>query len=223
VSGSKVIFGDVDSKILVARVCHEIGNLLAAIRLSGYVLTMDEGAGQQVRATAEEIEGLAVHAAALMHLLPPVLALHEEECRGVEPRVVRDALSRSLPSHLFAAIEFEEPKESETPSLWLRSQEFCNVLVALVIASRGASQGKGRLRISFRRQAEAAQVVIEDRTGSLLEEELEVAALRGVALVLALAEFLLHPIGGGISVDRACFAGKGTRVALVLPAAPRGV
>jgi len=221
VSGRKVIFRDVDSKVLVARVCHEIGNLLAAVRLSGYVLTIDEG-DPQVRATAEDIEVLAIHAAALMHLLPPVLAMREEECRGVEPRVLREALSRSLPSHVFSTIEFEEPKETEKPSLWLRSQEFCNVLIAFVIASRGASQGTGRLRISFRTQADSAQVVIEDRAGSLLEEELDVAALRGMALVLALAEFLLLPIGGGISVDGGCFEGKGTRVEFFLPVAAMG-
>jgi nitrogen-specific signal transduction histidine kinase len=197
---------------------HEVGNLLAAIRLSAHLLADTDDASERRRG-AVEIERLSAQAGELLALVRPL--------RAVEPgRRVRVAVADVLAAASRAFDERDAPGAPLTvrpaprgiPDVRVDPDALHHTLLVLV---RAALQAGARRRVELAAGRRGGCVVFEvSDDGARLPAKRPVVAgaSRGRELAVRLAAAALRRDRGRVE---GVSSARGTRVRVALPASPR--
>ena len=214
---------DIDERrTLVFALAHEIGNLVAAVRLEAHLLA-DEEDSLLVARSALTIEDLSARVGALLSLVRPLL----EEPGTVDPGAIevaalvqnaRQVLEEHTRSGVRITVELEDGL-----SQVVGDPERMNALLQLLVLGAHESvlaNGGGEVAIRARSADDKVEIEIDDDAG----EDREVAGwrdgvLRSRVLVCRVAESVVASLGG--AVDVSC-ANRCTRIRLRLAAASDG-
>jgi signal transduction histidine kinase len=198
-------------RVLLPAVAHELGNLLAATRLSAHLLPHEADAAARAR-SALQLEELAAEAGELAALLRPLAG--ERRGRVVELdagralAAARDALAQAGA----ARIALRAPARP-LPRARVDPDALHHALATLARAALAASAPAGAVVLSI--GARAGRVVIEIADPAPLARG---PVLRGRALRARLADAVLRRSGGRVDVRS---TRAGTRVRVSLPSAPK--
>jgi nitrogen-specific signal transduction histidine kinase len=202
--------------VLVSSLCHEVGNQLAAVRLSGHVLKFDQSK-VQLQKTAQSIEELATLSGALVGLMGPLMGTSKANAGVVNPLDLLDGLTRALPDAVVHRVQIEMPGEGEIPEIVGNFHMLSGLLLALILGSCEASPKGSSVKVSLEMRAQEVSVLIEDegRLSAAKENGIE-SALRGRGLMLAVANCLLDRVEGGVELEGSGSESKETRLRVIL-------
>lgn len=196
-------------RALLAALSHEIGNLLAAIRLSAHLLSQD---GEKVERYAQQIDDLAAQAGALLaHVRPLASGLGGtrmdvgvgELLAGVEQVVAgggRGGLS-------VERARVGDAKADVDP------ERLHNALVLLVLGAMESSGAEGAVRISAGVEGDWVRFAVED-DGAPIEPEASGPEARGRTLAVHVVREVLGRDGGGVELPNPA---RGGQVVVKLP------
>jgi len=201
---------------LIPPLAHEIGNLLAAMRLAGHLL--GGPLEPEDRALlASEVERLAAQAGALLALLRPLLA--PGELARLAPRELLSALRRGVSDCVPEGVDLTVASGRGLPDVRVDPDAVHHALTALVLAAIEAVGADGRVRVTAAAEGRRVRLSLADDGPRFGPVELGNHTTRGRALVVELADAVLRAGGG-----RAQLAAprRGARLEVWLPATPTG-
>jgi signal transduction histidine kinase len=205
---------DARAELLLA-VAHEVGNLLAAMRLSAHLLPHAAEPRERAR-SAREIEQLAAQAGELLAQVRPLVAGTRGRAAAVSPAEVLEGVRRALSDAPGAERLAVRPAPRGLPDVRIVDPDaLLHALLALVRGALEASRDHGPVELRARRSgkgvafeiADAAPAPASARPGSLP---------RGRALAVKLADAALRPGGRAEARPRR----GGLQVAVTVPSAP---
>lgn len=200
---------------LVTAVAHEVGNLLAAVRLSAHLLPHAPEARERARG-ARQIEQLAAQAGEILAQLRPLLASGRGSPGAIAAAEVLEGVRRALADGPGSERLDVKPAPRGLPDLRADADALLHVLLTL---TRGALEASpdGRVTLRVRRSGRAVTFEIAD-SGRPLEATPRGAVPGGRALAVRLAHAALKRDGGrALASTRR----SGTRVCVTVRAAPR--
>jgi len=201
---------------LARALCHELGNLLAAVRLSAY-LAARERDREAVAENARDVDVAAAQAGAVLALLPPLLAPPEGPGGTADPGQVLHAVEATLRRAPGLAARVDLEAAAGARPVRGDAEVLHHLLVALALSAWEAG-GPAAPELAVR--AEAARggmlLAVEDAAGAWPQEEKDPRrAPRGRALLAAVAATLAARWGGEVRVRP---RPGGSRVEVRLPA-----
>jgi C4-dicarboxylate-specific signal transduction histidine kinase len=202
---------------MLKAVAHEVGNLLAAVRLSAHLLPHAPEARERARG-ARQIEQLAAQAGEILAQLRPLLARSGGTPGAIPTAEVLEGVRRGLADGPSAGRFEVLPAPRGMPDLRADADVLLHVLLTLVRGALEASPG-GKVTLRVRRSDRHAVFEITD-SGRPLEATPRGALPCGRALAVALARAALQRDGGSVEASP---RRPGTRVRVrVRTAARRG-
>jgi len=201
---------------LALALCHEVGNLLAAARLSAYLVGR-ESRNEQLAASAEDIETIAGQAGAVLAHLRPLLGDDPAARVHVDPAELLRAVDASLAHSTPRTPSIEIEVRRDLPDVRLDSDALHHLLVTLVLSAWNATPEAGAVRLSASRDGGWVVFAVEDDGEAWRAEKTDPrVGPRGRALALEVAATLLARWDGEVLVmPRAV----GTRVEIRVPVA----
>jgi len=190
---------------MVFAICHEVGNLLAGIRLHGEL--RDPGSGRRVA-------GLSARAGSLVSLVRPLLDADGADPRGYDPVRVLEGARASLDDPDDPRLALAARAAGELPPVRVDGEVLHHLLVSEVLASLEDLAAGERLEVGARLDGD--RVVLSLVGGPPEPAPGPDERLAGRALCQVLAGELLGRTGGSVRVDA---HGGRRRVALALPVA----
>lgn len=189
------------ARALVLGLCHEVGNLLAGVRLGAHLLA--EGrAGEDVRESAAAIESESARAGAFLGQIRPLLETGRPRRLRLAPADVLVALERSPTSPSHSARRLRIARARGLRDVAVDPDALHHVLVALVLAALDDTAEPGAVEVGARDEGGFVCFAIEG-SGDLFETPPRgAAALRGTALVLACATAIVRRQAGTLRVER---------------------
>jgi signal transduction histidine kinase len=200
-----------NASALALAVCHELGNLLAGVRLEADLLESGSGPGELAGA-ARRIENASARAGSLLALVPPLLAPDRAALPAVDVLDVLDGLRSGLDASCDGRVQIDLKSAAALPPVRLAPEPIHHLLLTAIF--QGLEAGGTASRVRVRASAEGADVALAVLDAGRVDEG-RAPALRGRPLTFAIARSLLRGFAGRVEV--APFE-AGTRVAFVLPA-----
>ncbi len=199
----------------VRPVCHELGNLLAGVQLSGHFLG-GELSDRDRRQVARDVQLLSAQAGAWVALIRP-LQLRKPPLSRVAPAEILAALRRSVDELLWKPDQLKVSKGTRQSDVRVDSDAVHHLLALLVSAALADGGATSQLRLGTRQQSRHLVLALTD-TGPVLPKPTAVPAARGRELALQVGDAILRAGGGRLAlVSRRV----GNRIELYLPWAPR--
>ena len=204
---------------LVRALCHDVGNLLAAVRLSAHLLAT-ESAEEERSSLTRDIEDLAAVAGALLAHIRPLLSGATLARVPVSPAEVLLALTRALEDRKPGGAALSIARGRGLPDVRVDPEALHHLLLTLVHGSLEAAGPGGRVRVSAKQEGRRVIVSVTD-DGSPLELDQARSGLMpgGRELAIRVAEAVLRLMGGRATAE---LRRRGTRIDLFLPARPPG-
>jgi len=201
---------------LVLAICHEVGNLLAAARLSAHLLPRT---GEEDKGMAEALEDLAAQAGWLLSHVRPLLTDDPESRIRVSPSSVLGAVARALRHGSGAASEPEVQIPDGLPDVRVDPDALHHVLLTLVRSGREAMEGGKETIVSAQRSKGGSVVftVFDGAARARARGGPPAAPPRGRVLALEIARALAERDGGAMTSR---ITSAGTVVALAFPRVP---
>ena len=193
---------------------HELGNLLAGIRLTAHFMAGEASAVERTQ-WGSDVELLITQAGAWVGMLGP-LSEGAVETTRVSPDELIRAVHRSVFDLLGGATKLRIPKGTSAPDVQVESQAVHQLLVLLTSGALG-EEAKGGVKIDVREEARHVVIGVAD-TGSTVLAESEPISLRGRELVYHLGDAILRRTGGRLAAVRQA---RGNRFELWLKKAPK--
>ncbi len=195
----------VDSVNLVAAMCHEISNLVAAVRLRAHLL--DEDLDTRGLAVASlEIDDLSARSATLLALVRPVLVAPLEEIPPIGAGVIALGFERALAEYGGRGFEIVFETEPLLPEVRAEPEVFHYILLCHAygaMEAMGTTDSGGRIRIEVVAAEKEVIFAIEDQAPADAEHlSWWEASLRGRALESAMANYILSRRGARFDVQR---------------------
>ena len=198
----------------VGPLCHELGNLLAGIRLTTHFLGGRVSEGER-RKLARETELLTAQAGAWVALIRPLRAQRPTQSR-LAPAELLGALERSVTELLESPDQLRIPKGRGLPDVRIDSDAVHHLLVLLVAGAISESDGR-RVRIMLREESRHVVMTVADATRRIPVGP-DGPSPRGRELARLVGDELLRIAGGRLVVAA---TSRGNRLELWLPRAPR--
>lgn len=200
---------------LVRPLCHEVGNLLAAIRLSGHLLRGPEGAAQRER-SARELESLAAQAGALLAQMRPLFEPGSESRVRVTTGSLLASAGRAVEEEVPEGVTFRVATRRNLPDVRVDTEALHHLLVTLLLGAFETAGRGDRVRIDAEPSGRRVVVRIRDDGPPLHHEPARPEMLRGRELGVRLAAAVVKASGG--RVRTASGVRRGNRIELWLPA-----
>jgi signal transduction histidine kinase len=207
--------GDTREKQLVFALCHEVGNLVGAIRLNAYLIDGDASA-VALAATAVDIDDSSSRIRSLLALIRPLLSTDPTLDTSVNCGVLARGVDEALDEYGGRGVEIVVEAGDALPDVLVRPESLHHLLVTLAFYGVEEARPKGHVRVAvgvddkgqvtFRIEDDG----IEDESLARLHE----GELTGRALACAVGEVILGRLGGSVEVSR---IESRTRVVLTLP------
>jgi signal transduction histidine kinase len=194
--------------------CHEVGNLLAATRLSAHLLGRGPSSSETV-SVCGDIEELTAQAGALLAHVRPLLSEPELESPRVAPAAVLESVARSLGERAWEAVRVEVLRPGSLPDVEFDPDAIHHLLVTLVRAACESARPNGHVRVSAAPVRGGVVFSVEDDGRIPLEEDTGPGMpQRGRALTLAVARAILAASGGHLEVAHSA---RRTRIEVRVP------
>ncbi|MCZ6463207.1 MAG: hypothetical protein O7A09_02630 [Proteobacteria bacterium] len=210
---------------LVLAVCHELGNLLAAIRLHAAAVIDDPEPAELARVSVE-VDDLAGRCGALLAQVRALLSEAEADPDSdagppASPEAVVAAVADVIEAQGLRGVRFSMDAGEALPPVPIASGLMHFLLLTQISGAADAARPRGSVRLSATgtgdgKGGEVRFVVEDDGPADAELEAWRDVALRGRALACALASHILEARGGALEAVR---VGTVTRVELRLPAA----
>ncbi len=191
-----------DSESLIFAMCHEVSNLVAAVRLQAHLVDEDLDA-RGLAVASLEIDDLSARIASLLALVRPVLSQPPEEVVPVSGSVIAVGLERALAEYGGRGFEIAFEAEANLPEVRVETEVFHYLLLNHAYGSMEAMESGGEIRIEVTASEKEVIFAIEDHAPAD-EEHLKwwKASLRGRALDSAVAHHILAKRGARFEVGR---------------------
>jgi len=212
---SRAAAGSRSRSALVTAVAHEVGNLLAAVRLSAHLLPHAPEARERARG-ARQIEQLAAQAGEILAQLRPLLATGRRSPGTIAVTEVLEGLRRGLADEPGVERLQLKPLPRGLPDLRADADALLRVLLTLARGALEASP-EGAVTLGVRRAGRAVSFELAD-SGRDFGATPRGAVPGGRALAVRLADAVLRRDGGRVE-DRS--GRSGTRVRVAVRAAAR--
>jgi len=200
---------------LFRALCHDVGNLLAAVRLSAHLLA--NHIHEKDRASiSRDIEDLAAQSGALLAHVRPLLAGATLARVPVSPAEVLMALTRALEDREMGGATLSIAQGRNLPDVRVDPDAVYHLLLTLVRGSLEAAAPDGRVRVSAKHQGRRVILSVVDNGRPVdLDEIRRGSTPRGRALAVRVADAVLRRMGGRATAE---LQRRGTRIDLFLPA-----
>ena len=200
---------------LIRALSHDVGNLLAAVRLSAHLLANDIAESERL-SLSRDVEDLAARAGALLAHVRPLLAGATLARVRVSPAEVMMALSRALKDCRTGGATLSIARGRNLPDVRVDPDALYHLLLTLVHGSLEAAAPKGRVRVSAKHQGRRVILSVSDDGRQVDLDELRHGSTpRGRELAIRVADAVLRLMGGRASAE---LQRRGTRIDLFLPA-----
>ena len=204
------------SQDLVRALCHDVGNLLAAVRLSAHLLANDIAETDRL-AVSRDVEDLAALAGALLAHVRPLLAGAALARVRVAPAEVLTALTRALQDRRTGGATLSIARGRNLPDVRVDPDALYHLLLTLVHGSLEAAAPSGRVRVSAKHRGRRVILSVSDDGRQVDIDELRRGSSpRGRELTIRVADAVLRLMGGRAAAE---LQRRGTRIDLFLPAA----
>jgi len=200
---------------LVRALCHDVGNLLAAVRLSAHLLANDIAETDHL-SVSRDVEELAALAGALLAQVRPLLAGATLARVRVSPAEVLTALNRALNDRRTGGATLSIARGRNLPDVRVDPDALYHLLLTLVHGSLEAAAPDGRVRVSAKHQGRRVILSVSDDGRQVDLDELRRGSTpRGRELAIRVADAVLRLMGGRAAAE---LQRRGTRIDLFLPA-----
>lgn len=199
---------------LVFALCHEIGNLVGAVRLHAHLL--DDDMGPRALALASlDLDDLSARAFALLGHVRPLLSSGPREFESVEPASLLASVQGLIREHGRRGVTLSVEVERGLPSLDIDGEVLHHLLVSLLFADLECASPGGSVSLRVESRSDDLAFVLED-DGEVDEDPAcwREQMMRGRPLLCAVASHILAKRRGRLEVAR---ERELTRIALVLP------
>jgi two-component system sensor histidine kinase KdpD len=209
---------------LVLSICHEVGNLLAAARLSAHLLNHEVGGGEDDRSGG--LEDISAQAGCLLAHVRPLLVNAAASRIPVAPANLLEAFQRALHDEPRDRARIEVELPAELPAVRVDPDALHHVLLTLARAARDSerepSRSGRRIRVSSRRVGARVAFVIAGaaRLRPAVVSRGAGATLRGTELAIEIAHALVERDGGTVTLRADAADAAGSEVRLSFPAVP---
>ncbi len=143
---------------LTLALCHEVGNFLAAARLSAHLIGRESDPAR-IRAGAEDIDTVTTQAGAIVGHLRPLLTDARDCHVHVDPSELLAAVERAVTRPAPHGPLLELRSQGDLPNVGVDADALHHLLVTLVLAAWEASPPDGRIRVAAERARETGSVV----------------------------------------------------------------
>lgn len=193
--------------------CHEIGNLVGAVRLQAHLLDEDMSPRELARTTLD-MEDLCARSAVLLGHVRPLLAAPARAAEPVAPAELVASVCRVMARHAGPGVRLVDEAESDLPLIEADRSVVHQMLQSLVFVALEAVASGGTVSLrATRRAAGGIAFVVEDDGTADAEPDPTAALLpRGRGLVCAVADAIARRHDGHCETER---RGQHTRVSLV--------
>ena len=200
---------------LVLALCHEVGNLVAAIRLNAHLVDPESSEVELARASVE-IDDCACRTRSLLALVRPLLSQSRQKDSGVRPEAIARGVAEALDEYGGRGVSIEVEAADGLPRVPLRSEVLHHLLVTFAYYAVEEARPRGRVRIRVDGSDAGVVFRVEDdgRPEQGLFEPRE-GLPTGRSLACEIAKVVLGSLGGGVEAGR---SGDLTEIALTLPA-----
>jgi nitrogen-specific signal transduction histidine kinase len=201
---------------LVFALCHEIGNLVGAVRLHAHLLDEDMGARDLALASVE-LDDLSARASALLSHIRPTLSGPPQRRSEVEPAALLGVVHKMMEEHGGRGTQLNIDVVPELPPVLADQDAIHPLLTSLIFCAMEAASARGSVTLRAERRPGGVAFLVED-DGPVDEDPTQWRdqMRRGRPLICAVASAILRKRDGALEVDRS--DGR-TCVALVLPVA----
>jgi nitrogen-specific signal transduction histidine kinase len=199
---------------IVLALCHEVGNLVGAIRLNADAIDA-EASAVELAEVSVEIDDASARIRSLLALVRPLLAPGDRP--GAPARAIVAGVREALEEYGGRRVRIEVRADSDLPAVPGPPETLHHLLLSFVCYAVEGARPSGRVLLSARRDGARVSFSIEDdgREDPGLGEP-GGAPPTGRALLCAIAHRILARSGGEV---RALRDGGTTRIELRLPAA----
>jgi signal transduction histidine kinase len=187
---------------LIFAVCHEIGNMVAAVRLQAHLLD-DDLVPKQLAKTSVEIDDLSARMSAMLALVRPLMSQPRSEPTGVQPLTIFAAVQQALDDYGGRGMTLDVICESDLPGIVTDPDVMHHLLLTLVFGAVETAQHKGTVTVKASLSNGGVVFAVEDDA----EEDTQLMdwrehMLRGRPLTCAVADFILRKHNGSLAVCR---------------------
>ncbi len=200
---------------LLLSVCHEVGNLLAAARLTAHLLRRGPSP-REVVASSRTIEALCGRAGALLAQTRPLVDSKSKRRVRQSVNEVLDGLEHVLADRPGGA-SIVISRAERGAEIAADPDALHHTLVVLILAACDAAGARGRVDVHTSAGAGRVIFSIHDDGPPFQPASAGDSMLRGRDLVFALARTFAEREGGALALRR---ARRGTEVRLAVAAAP---
>ena len=198
---------------LVLALCHEMGNLLAAVRLEAGLFDPRSGAAE-LNAAAERISELSARTGSLLALVRPLLEPDAVAVLPSDPLDVLDGLRSGLDESCDTRVAIQLKSAARLSGVAIAPEVVHNLLLVAIFAGLEASDSAAGVRVSAEAASGCVVFLVEDE-GSYRSSDRS-PELRGRPLAHEISRVLLAGLGGRFEVSRS--DGR-TRVSFAFPIA----
>ena len=199
----------------VFALCHEVGNLVAAIRLNAHLID-EESSGLELATASVEIDDCSTRIRSLLALVRPLLAESPASASGLSPDALVQGVADALDEYGGRGVSIEVQSPGGLPSVPGRLETLHHLVATL--AYHAVEEARPRGRVGIRAHRGDGGVVFSIQDDGPQEEGLGDAhegPPTGRFLACEVAEIVLGSLGGGVEVRRVADA---TEILLTLPA-----
>ena len=207
--------GQGERNAIVLALCHEVGNLVGAIRLNAHLVD-EESSGVELATASVEIDDCSTRIRSLLALVRPLLTEPTEDDPGVSADALVRGVGEALDEHGGGGVSIEIEAAHGLPRVPGRLQALHHLLATFAYYAVEEARPGGRVRICA--AASDGRVVFRVDDDGRHDEDLGVVhggALTGRTLACEVAKVVLGSLGGGVEARR---AGDVTQIELTLPA-----
>jgi nitrogen-specific signal transduction histidine kinase len=200
---------------LVLALCHEIGNLMGAIRLHAHLLDDDMGP-RDLAMLSVDLDDLSARSSALLAHMRPLLLPGPRALDDVKPEALLSGLQELMEDHGGRGAVLAFSAEDSLPTLRTDQEVIHHLLLSLLYVTLETTSSTGSVSLRAEAREDGVAFVLEDdgdvdEDPTLWRDQMK----RGRPLVCSVASEILRRRGGRLEVERS--AGI-TRIALLLPA-----
>lgn len=203
------------SRRLVFAMCHEISNLIGAVRLRAHMLNEDQGP-RELAVASLEIDDLSARSSALLALIRPVLS-PPDAIEEIAAETIVVGVERALEEYGGRGVELSVEAGEELPAVRANPEVYHYLLLSQLLGAIEAVGAGGRVRLVV--EPREGEVVFAVEDGAEADEQMLEwwkSTLRGRVLGCALADQILSKREGRFAVLRQA---DGTRAEICAPRA----
>jgi C4-dicarboxylate-specific signal transduction histidine kinase len=199
---------------LVLALGHEIGNLLAATRLHAHLIDADTTA-TELSAVSATIGELSSRMGSLLAQIRPLVSPVPEGAPNIDPIEVLDGVHRGIEESCDERVAVDFESATNLPMAVIDPEPLHHILLTSIYQALEETGPAGKVAVSAFARADSIVFTVDDESKF---EDVAGAAVKGRALLNAVADAILRPRGGQITIRS---LGAGNRVELTVPVARR--